>query len=205
MHELAIRDANVRRDFITNEIVRKSIHLLSAFVPTIASYSRTVALALLAAGAIVYSLSEYFRLSGRSTGFINSVTVFAARPSEASNFVLGPVTLALGCMLALLFYPSPASAIAIYALAFGDGFASLVGRLVGRTPIPGIRGKTVEGSLACFLASALAAWELTKNTGISISCAVVAAAIELVPLKDLDNVLLPLAVGFYASLSLGIV
>jgi dolichol kinase len=35
-------------------------------------------------------------------------------------------------MLSLLLYPDPAASIAIYALAFGDGLASLVGKLVGR-------------------------------------------------------------------------
>ena len=57
---------------------------------------------------------------------VSGLTVAAARPGDA-GFVLGPATLGLGAMLALLLYPLPASAIAIYALAFGDAAASVVG------------------------------------------------------------------------------
>jgi dolichol kinase len=188
---------------IRGELVRKSLHMLIAFVPSIAAAASVeIALVLLAVGTMVFAGSEYLRLHGKSVALITRITVIASRKRDEGHFVLGPVTLAIGAMLALLLYPSTAAAIAIYALAFGDSVASLVGRAFGRTRI--IAGKTLEGSVACFTAVWLASLVLTGQVGASLAIAAVATVLEALPSDDMDNIILPTGVGLFATILLQI-
>src|SRR3989304_7066719 len=112
---------------IRSEFVRKLLHFLVALVPLIANIDKNVTLMLLATGIIFYTIMEKLRQEGVYVLVTSDVTAFVSRDRDKGHFVLGPVTLALGAMLALSLYPEPASRIALYALAFGDGFASLFG------------------------------------------------------------------------------
>jgi dolichol kinase len=124
----------------------------------------------------------------------------AARVRDQGRFVLGPVTLGLGALLALLLYPSPAASIAIYALAFGDGFASLVGKIFGRIRPAFMLGKSVEGSAACFIAVLIAAYSVSRNIGLAVLAAITATIVEALPLEDYDNIAIPITVGFAAQM-----
>jgi len=112
------------------EIVRKALHLLIAFVPLLAGIDVRATMTLLAAGTLFYVFAERLRIEGQPVLLISDLTIIASRERDKGRFVLGPVTLGVGAMLSLLLYPSTAAAIAIYALAFGDGFASLAGKLL---------------------------------------------------------------------------
>lgn len=187
--------------WLRGELVRKSLHMLIALVPTIAAVASVeLALVLLSLGTVVFSVSEYLRLNGYRVAVITPLTVLASRGRDERGFVLGPVTLATGAMLALLLYPSTAAALAIYALAFGDGVASLFGRAFGR--IRFVAGKTVEGSVACFLAVWFAALLVTGSVGVAVAVALAATVLEALPVKDLDNIILPAGVGLVATLVL---
>ena len=102
-------------------------------------------------------------------------------------------------MLALLLYPAQAATIAIYALAFGDSLASLVGKLVGSLSLPFTGGKTLAGSLACFLAVLFMTYRLIGSLKLSLIIALTATLIETLPSGDFDNLLLPVGTGFVAS------
>lgn len=181
---------------LKTELVRKSIHFLIALSPLIASISRPFAVALLMAGALFYTAMECFRLSGVRIPVISTLTSMASRSRDQGRFVLGPVTLGIGALLALLLYPSPAASIAIYALAFGDGFASLVGKFAGRHRPAIMRGKSIEGSLACFGAVFFAAHRVVPDYRTALIAALTATITEALPLDDYDNIALPLTVGF---------
>lgn len=185
------------------EIVRKSLHFLIALAPSIASVDRGFAVLLLGAGALSYAAAESARLAGSTIPVVSALTAAASRERDLGRFVLGPVTLAIGAMLALLLYPDPSASIAIYALAFGDGFASIVGKLFGRTRPAMLAGKSLEGSVACFAAVAVAAYRVSGNLRIAVFAAVAATLAEALPLEDYDNIAIPMAVGFaveFASL-----
>jgi dolichol kinase len=151
--------------------------------------------ALLVAGILVYIKMESLRLAGFSIPLASSLTSMASRPRDRGRFVLGPVTLGLGALLALLMYPSPAASIAIYALAFGDGFASLIGKLFGRLRPAFLRGKSLEGCAACFFATLIAAHQVSHDYRIAVAAALTAMVTEALPLEDYDNLVLPLVVG----------
>jgi dolichol kinase len=185
---------------ITTELVRKSLHFLIALTPSMAAMNRPFTAVVLMAGTLFYALMETFRLSGIEVPLVSSLTSMASRPRDRDHFVLGPVTLGLGALLALLLYPSPAASIAIYALAFGDGFASLVGKVFGRRRPGFMMGKSVEGSLACFSAVFVTAYGVSRSLKVAFIAALTATLVEALPLKDYDNIALPIGVGFVVQL-----
>jgi dolichol kinase len=182
------------------ELLRKSIHLLIAFVPGIAHLNLGLTVGLLAGGVLFYSTCEFLRIRGYHIPVISRVTALAARRRDGERFVLGPVTLGLGALLALLLYPNPAASIAIYALAFGDGLSSLVGKSLGRVRLPFTGGKSLEGSVTCTLAVFIASYALTADLARSTAIAIFAALVEVAPTKDFDNIILPVAVGGAATI-----
>ena len=182
------------------EILRKSLHFLIGLSPLLAGLNYSATVALLLAGVLGYIKMESLRLAGFSVPLVSFLTGMASRSRDRGRFVLGPVTLGLGALLALLMYPSPAASIAIYALAFGDGFASLIGKLFGRLRPAFLRGKSVEGCAACFFAVLIAAHGVSHDYRIALAAALTAMVTEALPLEDYDNLVLPLAVGLALSI-----
>lgn len=84
----------------------------------------------------------------------------------------------------------------ILILGYGDGFAAVIGTKFGKHKLA--FGKSVEGSLAMFVASFAASAVLLGVTGYpgfmlaSLVIAAIATAIELVTPKGLDNLTVPL-------------
>jgi len=187
----AVRDISE----LKTEALRKIIHFLIALSPSMAAINRPLTVLFLITGTLGYTFMEYLRLSGVKVPVISSITSMASRSRDIGHFVMGPVTLGFGALLALLLYPSPVAAIAIYALAFGDGFASLIGKFFGRWRPAILRGKSVEGSLACFAAVLISAYAVSGSLHIAFTAAFTATVVEALPLEDYDNIALPVTVG----------
>jgi dolichol kinase len=186
---------------IATEAVRKSLHFLIALAPAIARLSYPLAILALAAGVLAYSVMEGLRLSGVNVPLVSALTSMASRQRDAGRFALGPVTLGIGALLALLLFPFNAAVIGILALAFGDGFAGLFGKL-GKIRPAFLFGKSIEGSFACFAATFLSAFFVSKNVSLSLAAALAATAVEALPLENYDNIALPLAVGAVVMLGM---
>jgi len=177
------------------ELVRKSIHLLIALVPVLAAIDRSHTALLLMGGILFYTCAEGLRFVGFSPPFISSVTRAVLRKREQERFAFGPVTLGLGALLALILFPPQITAFAVYALAFGDSAATLVGRYLGRIRPAFLRGKSLEGSLACFITSAFAGFLVFRDLRTALIAGFVSMLAEAFSLGDFDNLLLPLAAG----------
>ncbi|NLC93680.1 MAG: phosphatidate cytidylyltransferase [Treponema sp.] len=187
--------ANQKRNNIIKEIFRKSIHLCSALVPLFLKIQYWFTISLLFLALIIYIISEILRRKGKTIPIISKITETAARKRDENKFVLGPVTLVSGILLASLILPLDCATIGIYALSFGDGLASLIGKLIGRVVIPGTNGKTVAGSLTCFFAVFISAFLFCHNCLISLILGTFAMFIEVLPLKDFDNLVIPIFIG----------
>lgn len=198
-----IRKSRISQEELRIEVLRKGIHLLIALVPTAAGIvgNRSM-LALLAVGTMIYAFCETLRMAGKTVPLVSRVTSLAARHRDAGKFVLGPVTLGIGAMLALMLYPNPAASIGIYTLAFGDGLSSLVGKLFGTVRLPFTGGKSLEGSMTCFIAVFVSAFALSGKALPSAAIAAIATITEAMPLKDLDNIVLPIVAGGFTYLLL---
>lgn len=203
MHELRDGKPNITAgkyiNDIRKEIFRKSIHLCSALIPSLLAWSKNAVLWVLCAILIFYCVAEFLRIRGCSVFIVSKITETAARTRDGNRFVWGPVTLSIGILLTGFFFEHPAASIGIYALAFGDGLASLSGKLFGMIILPCCAGKTVMGSLTCFTAIFVSSWAVSGNSFASLMIAIAGTVIELIPLKDADNVLIPCILAALAS------
>lgn len=184
---------------LKTEIIRKSIHFLIALTPSLAAVSRFWTLILLCSGIFFYIMMEILRIKGLSIPLISFITVKASRQRD-KGFVWGPVTLGAGSVLTLILFPHPIASVSIYALAFGDGLSSLAGRLFGRIHPAFLRGKSLEGSLVCFIAVFISTFLVFRTIRESLITAFVVMVAEALPLKDCDNIVIPLAAGITLSL-----
>jgi phytol kinase len=202
INNLAVMDR--KRFTFANEFFRKSIHMLIGFVPFLASKHLNFTIYAVVLALFLYSLNEYLHFTGkRNFLLISWVTELASRDRDKGHFVLGPLTLFTGVLISLLVFSPPYSTLAIYALAFGDGLASLVGKVWGKTVLPFFNGKTLEGSLACFVAVYLASFYVLHDFLKALIIAVFATLLEAVPLRDFDNIIIPIGTGLFSIFLLG--
>ena len=185
-----------RKNRLIKEIFRKTIHICSSFVPFFLKIAYWPVIGLLIFAVLFYSVCEFFHYKGYTIPVISKITEVASRKRDENRFVLGPVTLVIGILITALSLPLEFAKVGIFALSFGDGFASLVGKAIGKHVIPGTQGKTIEGSLACFTAVFISTFCCSKNVFLSFIIAFCAMMIEVLPLKDFDNVLIPIAIGW---------
>jgi len=179
------------------EVFRKSIHICSSFVPFFLARTYDFTIVALLFALVLYSVFEFLRLKGVTIPFVSKVTEIAARKRDENRFVLGPVTLVCGILISSIMLPLDCARVGIFALAFGDGTASLGGKLIGKVTIPGSHGKTVAGSLVCFFAVFVATFCCCQNSFISLIVGVAAMFLEMLPLADFDNVLIPIVIGYF--------
>ena len=184
------------------ELVRKGIHILIAVAPCLASVNFSDTALLLMAGIVFYASAESLRFLGLSLPLISPVTASLLRKREQDRFALGPVTLGLGALLSMLVFPPKVAAAAIYALAFGDSAACLVGRFLGRFRPAFLAGKSLEGSLACFTAAFIAGFLVFREWKIAAALGFGSMVADALPIRDFDNLLIPLAAGVCAMVFL---
>lgn len=180
---------------VFKEIFRKSIHICSSLVPLFLKFAYWPTIFVLIFAVIFYSICEILRLHGHPVFLIGKITEIAARKRDEDKFVLGPVTLVLGILIASLILPLNCATVGIFCLSFGDGLASLGGKLLGHIQIPGCHGKTVAGSLTCFFAVFVSCFCYSKNCFYSLLIATCAMFIEMLPLNDFDNLIIPIITG----------
>ena len=180
---------------LRKEFFRKTIHICTAFVPLLLHFARAPAIFCLCAAGIFYIIAESLRSNGHEIPLVSDITAAAARKRDENKFVLGPVTLVAGIIAAAVLWNETAASVGIFALAFGDGLASLAGKTFGKIRVPYTHGKTVEGSLTCFAAIFSSTFFVTGNSELSLLVAIVGALIEVLPLKDFDNLIIPVFLG----------
>jgi len=165
------------------ELTRKALHLVFAGVPLAltAGAPRDIVLAILGGMLAVAVVLEVTR--GRSaavaTAFTRAVGPLLRDPER--NRWTGATWLILVCLAAVWMLPR-ADAIAVtWAAAVGDASAALVGIPLGGRLVPlgpnashgTSRGKSIEGSAACFLVTLAGAYGLA---GLSARVALLVAA-----------------------------
>lgn len=184
---------------LQKEIFRKSIHMLGSFCPLFAYLTSTsIVVCTLFIIMLFYTLSELLRLKGKNIYCLSNVVKIANRERDEKRFSLGPITLSTGIIISLYFFPLYIATIAIFSLSFGDGIASLSGRAFGKRRLI-FEGKTCAGSMACFLATFIAEIAFTEKIVLSLVIAFFTTIIELFPLKDFDNIAIPVSIAFLAQ------
>jgi dolichol kinase/phosphoserine phosphatase len=184
-----------RRSFPkANDLVREDIHAAGFFMPIIATMIGVPAVsAIIILIAAVYTVSELYRLEGKSLPLISSITRHAASQTELFGFAAAPLYFAFGIVATLLLYPAQAGGAAIAMFCLGDSAASLFGGMIS-TSLPFNKGKTWEGSLAGFFFAFLAGSFFVPPL-YAVAGAAIAMTVEVMPLPINDNVSVPIITG----------
>jgi uncharacterized protein (TIGR00297 family) len=183
-----------------SEAARKWVHIAFGGAALLLRYLPWWQAVILTAAAVLFTI-RLLRIVGRDR---------LHRPHELgqalpAGLVLYPTSL----LILLLILPNRPDIVAASwgILAFGDGAATLAGARFGRTKWRWNRRKSVVGTLALFVAGGLAgsvlAWwcrlpvmpppYLWFSLGAPLVAALVAAAVETVPIRLDDNLSVPLS------------
>lgn len=170
------------------EVARKLIHLSSAAVPLAyaGGLSWRATLAVLVACLVAATIVELARRrSGRARTAFLGIADPLLRAHEREGLA-GATWLLLAFTSAVLLLPRPVAIAAMWAVAVGDAAAALVGRAIGRHRLGGGR-KSVEGAVACALATVAGAAFVARLDLVAAVVAGVSAAAAEWPERPLDD------------------
>jgi dolichol kinase len=189
------------------EISRKSIHLITnALIPFtyfLLDIPKIWMVGLLGFGAIVFIIVDLGRtrniwIAKIFQKFFNNMM----RSHELDGKLTGASYVLIGSFVTITLFPKDIAIPALLFASFGDTFAALVGKKYGKVRI---WGKTLEGSIAGFIACILVTWFIPGITlEIKIIGALAAMLIELIPIRIDDNLRIPLFSGAIMLLAFGI-
>ena len=130
------------------------------------------------------------------------------RNGDKSELLKGPLYFVIvATICGTLFYKTFPGIMAIATLGWGDGIAPIVGSRYGRLKYEVLSNKSVEGSLSmlivAFAASTFFVWLIIPTElnilRIFLLC-LVATIVEACSPKEIDNILIPIAVILAASI-----
>jgi dolichol kinase len=187
------------------EAPRKTLHLTTAIIPVglwCGVPQRTVGAALVALFGVACVVEFARRRSRVFASRFESTVGIMLRPHEATSGVTGATWLLAAFALTCLAAPLQAAIAATWAGAAGDASAAIVGRAYrrARANVRTAAGKTVAGSAACLVITALGAWWLA---GFGLTSALLlglaAAAVEWPDVSLDDNVRVTMTVALAAT------
>ena len=157
-------------------------------------------------GAVVAAIVLWALSMGKGNGLYEALARDTDRPRRTFFVVVPLITTAVGGLASAL-WTGPFAAVGYLVAGWGDAVGEPVGTRFGRHPyrVPSLAGvpatRTLEGSLAVFLFSWIAAGVALSSLGfvigqamwIGLACAAGAAAVEAVSNHGLDNLTVQLA------------
>ncbi len=177
------------------EIFRKGIHILGCGIPFLASIDKGITIIILVLTTILYILSEFLRKEGIKLLLFSTITTRALRYNEKRGIVLGPVFLAAGIALTLVLFRKEIYFPAILVGCISDSASALIGKKLGRIRIPFSTMRTLEGSGGFFITASIII-SFFYPLKIALPVAFISTMLELIPLYNLDNLLIPIGTGF---------
>jgi dolichol kinase len=191
----------IKPTFPKGEMLRETIHIGSFLVAIAAKYLLNVHIVVLLIFAVtlLYIVSEFARIQDIKFPLMSAITWKAALKPELYEFTTAPIFFAVGIMLTLVLFPSPFNYASVVILTFGDGFATIFGKKIGRTVIPFNKGKRLEGSLFGFTLAFFGAL-MFVNPMQALVGAVAGMLTEILPLPINDNLTIPLITGSVLTL-----
>jgi dolichol kinase len=181
---------------LRRELMRKGLHLLSVTVPL--SYAAGLPRAFVVSGLIVALIVaaavEITRArSDRVRAVFDGGVGILLREHEWHG-VSGATWLVIALLVATACFPRDVAVAAMCAVSLGDASAAIIGRALARAG-SGAR-KSLAGSMACFVASAIAARTIANFTWQETLIVGVLASLAERPRRPLDdNLRIALVVG----------
>jgi len=213
---LRANDFAAARGWVSSRLSRKIIHIGTGplFVLCWLLFDDAPEAPYLAA-LVPLLITGQFALIGLGIITDDAAVQAMSRSGDRREILRGPLFYGIiFVLLTVLYWKSPAGVVALMLLCGGDGIADLVGRRWGKHPLPWSPQKTWEGSLAVFLGGwLLAAAVLAVYVAAGVFpkpftaylaplswVALAATAMESLPLREIDNLTVPLAAVLVARL-----
>lgn len=124
------------------------------------------------------------------------------RTGDRRELIRGPLYFTLIMNLCgTLFYGTTLSFIVMGFLTWGDGLAPVIGSRFGKHKYKLLSQKSIEGSIAFFVFGILGTiiflflFNQVINWNFLFLCAIIVTFVEAASPQDLDNILIPLAIG----------
>jgi len=192
---------NMRRTrfYWKRELFRKGIHALGSVIPFVARFHTPLSISILSGALLLYGISEIFRYMGMSFSPIALITRKAQRMDEKRGIIIGPIFLGLGILLTICVFDYSVYLPAVLIVSVSDCLSAIVGILFGKVYIFRSRKRTVEGSFAFFAASSIILF-LTVDPAMAIPAAVIATILEIIPVYNIDNLLVPFGTALFLYL-----
>lgn len=186
MTELPGSSAATPAPFTTHETLRKSIHIAFGLLAFSLRWVPWRIAAVVAALAILGNWLVLHRLVGKRV----------ARHERGYDAGILLYPLAVTALIVIFNWHLEIAAAAWAILAFGDGFATLIGRRSRSAPLPWNAAKSWNGLMAFLVAGGIACFVVNRIFGapslIALLAAVMSAAlVETLPLGIEDNVTVP--------------
>lgn len=185
------------------ELLRKSIHTAGIFLLPILYWNRSVYTLLLFSFLLLYLTIEFLDRKQISLPVLTSLTKRCKRDEERGRLAKGPLLLVLSALLAPFLFGTQAAAIGLSQVFIADTASTLVGMKWGQRKLPYSQAKSWAGSLAFFLTATTINLIFVPSPTVpfpkALLLALVGTAIESLPLRDSDNLTVPLGVSWVAS------
>lgn len=191
---------------LRRELARKAIHLSSTAVPIALAVgvAHRVAVLVLAGLALIAVTVEVARATSSAIALRFDALFRPLLRLHESRHITGATWLLASMFAAVLLLPRDIAIAATWAAAVGDAAAALVGIRFGRRRSPR-DGKSLEGSIACLLATLLGALLLARLGIVSaLLVSVAASAAERLSWPRDDNVRIIAAVGITALIAVAL-
>lgn len=205
---LRLNDFFAHKGWISSDLSRKIIHIGTGpiFVLTWLLYNSAPEARFLAA-LIPLAITAQFAMVGLGLWRDPSAVTAMSRTGDRREILRGPLFYGIAFVLLSVLYwkDSPIGIIALMLLCGGDGLADVIGKRLGTIRLNWSKQKSWAGTLAMFaggwilslfiLAVYIAAGVFPGNLlqyipAVSI-ISLAAAAVESLPLSDLDNLTVP--------------
>ncbi len=188
---------------INSEYKRKIIHVGSSLFALLLRWLSFWQAALCALAAFLFNWLVLPRIGGRN--------IYRKQDHER-GYPIGILLYPLSVLILILLLPAHLYIVAAAwgIMAWGDGFASIVGRKYGTTKLPWNSNRSYAGTIAFMLIGGLAAvfftyWTWKQPTepllwyviAIPLLATMLAAILETIPAGIDDNITVPIAAGLF--------
>ena len=182
---------------LKRELQRKAVHATSVLIVIFCYFlPKEVILLPLTLFLILFLEVEFIRIDLRlKLPFFHKLY----RENEKDR-LSGNVFFLIGAIIAISVFSKEIASAAILMTTIGDAFAAIFGKRFGRTWIPKLKDRAVEGCTAEFAVDLLIGFVFLHSWLVILVMAGTATIVETVVNKIDDNLLIPLFSGFNAQI-----
>lgn len=185
----------ILREDIKYEILRKFFHVFSLIVLIFYRINFWIGLVLNILFIILYLSSEIFRITKKKILLFKNISniILKSRKILPNKVSFPPVFLFLGILISYCLAMHPFNYIGIFSVCLGDGFASLIGKLIPSFKL--VNDKTISGSLVVFCVTFFSYYYFFPYLIVALILGILAVLVELFDAANFDNLFLPLVVS----------